>query len=71
MSGMKAARPFDLFRLNEGRVDMCEKCAAIDAKITQYRELFADVDDQTARILLDLAIEDFEAEKEELHVERK
>jgi hypothetical protein len=46
---------------------MCEKCLSIDAKIAQYRELFADVDDQTARTLLDLVIEDFEAEKEQLH----
>jgi hypothetical protein len=50
---------------------MCEKCVAIDAKITQYRELFADVDDQTARTLLDIVIADLEAEKEQLHAERK
>jgi hypothetical protein len=69
MLGMKAARPSDLFRLNKGRVVMREKCVSIDAKIAQYREVFADVDDRTARILVDLVIEDFEAEKKQLHAE--
>jgi hypothetical protein len=50
---------------------MCEKCVAIDAKIGQYKELFADLDDQTARTLIDLVIADLEAEKEQLHAERK
>lgn len=42
---------------------MREKCETIDAKIKRCRRLWADVDDQTAIVLLDLVIADLEAEK--------
>jgi hypothetical protein len=48
---------------------MCEKCVDIDAKITRFKKLLAEVDDQTAIALLTLAVAALDSEKTALHPE--
>lgn len=48
---------------------MCEKCEEIDVRVARYRQLSADVNDDSVIALLKAFVADLEAEKTALHPE--